>query len=334
MTEQTQETAPKPPNEQFFARISGGLTLALVFLAASSFTWVYLSEVPAQTAAAAEALVSAPAPASLSDPDAFDGISLFGSSAIVVDMTESRTLFARSPDTQLPLASLSKVALALVVEDALDTETIVTIPFDTGYNSHAEGGLSEGQRWRLQDVIDFTLAVSSNSGANILAQIAAPAIQQKYPLAPKDGATIWRMNDLAHSLGLEHTYFLNSNGLDVSATQSGAYGSARDVATLFAYAASTTPEAFSATRLRQFTLHSVDGVTIKAVNTDEALPDLPDIVLGKTGFTQLAGGNLAVVFEHDGHLISIVVLGSTYDGRFDDMKKLVSATQKALGHSD
>src|SRR3989338_6976713 len=75
MTEQTQETAPKPPNEQFFARISGGLTLALVFLAASSFTWVYLSEVPAQTAAAAEALVSAPAPASLSDPDAFDGIS-------------------------------------------------------------------------------------------------------------------------------------------------------------------------------------------------------------------------------------------------------------------
>jgi len=83
--------------------------------------------------------------------------------------------------------------------------------------------------------------------------------------------------------------------------------------------------------VRQFTLHSVDGASTKAVNTDEALPDLPDIVLGKTGFTQLAGGNLAVVFKHDGHLISAVVLGSTYDGRFSDMKKLVAATQKALG---
>ena len=333
MMQQTQETEPKAPSEQFFARISGGITLALVFLATGSFTWVYLHDTSPQTAAAAEA-VAQPAPTPLQDPDAFDGISLFATSAIVVDITDTRTLFARSPDSQWPLASLAKVALAVIVGDALPPQTIVTIPFDTGYNSHAEGGLGEGQRWRLQDVIDFTLAVSSNSGANILAQIAAPAIREKYPFAPKEGATLWRMNDLAHGLGLEHTYFLNSNGLDVSSTQSGAYGSARDVATLFAYAASTTPETFTATRVRQFTIQSEGGATTKAVNTDEALPDLPDIVLGKTGYTQLAGGNLAVVFEHHGHLISVVVLGSTYDGRFSDMKKLVAATQKALGIVD
>ena len=334
MTQQEQGTVQVPPNEQFRSRISGGVALALIFTATGSFTWVYLQDTSSQTASAAEAVSPIAAPAPLQDPDAFNGISLFANSAIVVDITDARTLFARAPDSQWPLASLTKVALATVVEDALDPRTIVTIPFDTGYNSHAEGGLGEGQRWHLQDVIDFTLAVSSNSGANILAHVAGPAIREKYPFAPEEDATLWRMNDLAHSLGLERTYFLNYNGLDVSATQSGAYGSARDIATLFAYAASTTPETFAATRVRQFTLKSEDGVTTKAVNTDEALPDLPDIVLGKTGFTQLAGGNLAVVFNHHGHLISVVVLGSTYDGRFSDMKKLVAATQKALGVID
>ena len=331
MTDLIQETPKIPKLESIRSRISGGMTLVLVFLAAGSFTWAYLKDTSVQIAAAAEAVAPLPPLAPLHDPDAFSGITLFAKSAIVVDITDGRTLFARSPDSQWPLASLTKVALALVVSEALDPHTIVSIPYDTGYNSHAEGGLGAGQRWRIEDVIDFTLAVSSNTGADILAEIAAPSIQEKYPHAPTSDVSVWRMNKLARSLDLERTYFLNNNGLDVSDTQAGAYGSARDIATLFAYAASTTPETFAATRVRQFTLQSVDGVTTKAVNTDEALPDLPDIVLGKTGFTQLAGGNLAVVFRHDGHLISVVVLGSTYDGRFDDMKKLVAATQKALG---
>jgi len=215
MTEQAQETIQAPQNEQFRTRISGGIALALIFIATGSFTWAYLHDASSQIAAAAETVAPRPLPAPLQDPDAFKGISLFASSAIVVDITDGRTLFARSPDSQWPLASLTKVALAMVVGDALSPQTIVTIPFDTGYNSHAEGGLEDGQRWHLQDVIDFTLAVSSNSGANILALIAAPAIRQKYPFAPEEGATLWRMNDLTHSLGLERTYFLNYNGLDV-----------------------------------------------------------------------------------------------------------------------
>lgn len=308
---------------------AGAASLALIFLATGSLTWVYLQDASAQVAATVQTYPSPSPP--LADPRAFDRLALSAKSAIVVDITDGRTLYALRPDTQWPLASLSKVALALAVADALDPRTTVTIPFDTGYNSHASGSLQKGERWKLQDVIDYTLAVSSNTGADILARIAAPEIQKKYPLAPAENTAVWRMNDLARSLSLEHTYFLNNNGLDVSETQSGAYGSARDVATLFAYAASSTPLTFVATRSRQFTLRSVDGITTTAINTDEALPDLPDLVLGKTGYTELAGGNLAVVFALDDHLISITVLGSTYDGRFDDMRALAAATKQAFG---
>lgn len=326
---------PIPPNplqeakaERRLAGIAGIAALVLIFFAAGTLTWSYLADSSTQTASAAEA---EPPPKPLADPAAFDGLSLSAKSAIVVDITDHRALYQLNPDAQWPLASLTKVALTLAVVDAMSPHSDVTIPFDTGYNSHIQGALHAGESWKLQDVIDFTLAASSNDGADILAKVADPVIRARYPFAPAAGTTIWRMNDLVASLGLDHTYFLNDNGLDVSTTQSGAYGSARDVAALFAYAASSSPEVFAATREKELTLHGQDGSVITVANTDDALPDIPDLVLGKTGYTDLAGGNLAVVFRVGDRLLSVVVLGSTYDGRFEDMKALVAATRQALG---
>ena len=56
-----------------------------------------------------------------------------------------------------------------------------------------------------------------------------------------------------------------------------------------------------------------------------------DFVLGKTGFTDLAGGNLAIVFEAGPlYPIAVVVLGSTAEDRFTDVEKLVWATLESL----
>jgi len=58
---------------------------------------------------------------------------------------------------------------------------------------------------------------------------------------------------------------------------------------------------------------------------------IPGIIMGKTGYTDLAGGNLAVVFDAGvGHPVVAVVMGSTQDGRFSDMKQLVSASIAAV----
>ena len=53
--------------------------------------------------------------------------------------------------------------------------------------------------------------------------------------------------------------------------------------------------------------------------------------MGKTGLTDLAGGNLAVVFDVGlAHPVVAVVLGSTEYGRFEDMQKLVTTARKAI----
>lgn len=309
----------------------GAFLLLLVFAASAIFTVSFLQSLNAgphmanQTSSATAATVL-----EHRQTDAFASTTLEAHGAYVIDVTDRHILYSRNADAQFPLASITKVPLALAVSEVLSHDAHITIPYDTAPVGSSER-LGQGDIWKVSDVIDFTLAASSNGGAQILADMADVPLHAKYPSSPLGGAALWRMNDLARELGLTKTYFLNVSGLDESATQAGAYGSARDVATLFAYAASTSPEIFAATTHPSFSLLSVNGARTIAINTDRVLDAIPGIIMGKTGYTDLAGGNLAVIFQPvPGHEVVAVVLGSTEQGRFEDMKKLVAATQSAL----
>lgn len=293
----------------------------LSFVLAFSYMSASLTDPEAQAAAAAQA--AAPS-------RAYDGLALTADAAIVIDLTTGQTLYAKNADTQLPLASLTKVATALAVSEVLDPKSTITIPYDTAPPGSYQR-LGKGETWEVWKVINFTLVASSNEGAEILASAADRAIRAKYSGAPDHDATLWRMNRLASELGLTHTYFLNASGLDVSTTQSGAYGSARDVAHLLAYAASTSPEVFAGTTQGGLLLASEEGQKTSAINTNEALGAIPGLILGKTGYTDLAGGNLGIVFDVGlAHPVVAVVMSSTREGRFTDMKSLVGATRRAI----
>ena len=101
--------------------------------------------------------------------------------------------------------------------------------------------------------------------------------------------------------------------------------------TLFAYAAKTWPSVFAGTTKDGILLTSVRGDTTNAINTNDALGSISGLIMGKTGLADLAGGNLAIVFDvGPAHPFVAVVLGSTQDGRFEDMKKIVSATYASV----
>ena len=260
----------------------------------------------------------------------FTDIALIGKSAVIIDLTSGETLFELNPDAQLPLASLTKVPLVLVVSEVLPPEFVITIPRDIPQIGSFET-LTAGEPWPVREVIDFTLITSSNDGAEILAEAAGGAIRRAHTEAPAKEPALWRMNALAQELGLAQTYFLNVSGLDVSTTLAGAYGSARDMATLFAHAYKTNSALFSGTARGNVLLTSEYGTNrTVAYNTNAAEAAIPGLIMGKTGFTDLAGGNLAVVFDLGlAHPVVAVILGSTKEGRFTDMQKLVEATRTA-----
>ena len=259
----------------------------------------------------------------------FKNLEIQATSAYVYDVRRDSELYGRNASAQLPLASLTKVMLVLAAAEVLSPDSLVTVSREAV--ERGGGGLTWGEEWKVRDLIDFTLITSSNTGAEALAEAARPLLAQKYPEGSEANATIWRMNALAQELGMNETYFLNASGLDESPTQAGAQGSARDIATLFAYALRTNPDLFSGTTHSDVTLGPVNFPERSAHNTNNALADIDGLIMGKTGTTDLAGGNLAIAFlGGEQRPIVVIVLGSTPEGRFEDIKKLITAARTAV----
>lgn len=310
------------PLEHATARTLAGFLAALSLIAALLMFLIGIDE-PLSLPAGETASAVVADPFALLSPEA--------DAAVVLDLLSDEVLYEKNPDAQLPLASLAKVALAIVVAESLDTTAIVRIG-EYAESSTGPESLSKGEYWSVQDVIDFMLVTSSNGGARNLAAASDSAIRQRYPQAPEGRATLWRMNALAKELGLTQTYFLNVSGLDESETLSGAYGSARDMARLFAYGAENYPDVFSRTAQDAVRITPPRGETRTIVyNTNDALGRVPGLIMGKTGLTDLAGGNLAVVFDVGiTHPVVVVVLGSSRNGRFLDVTALANAARERI----
>lgn len=253
----------------------------------------------------------------------FIGLSLDGAAAYVVDLRTDTVLYDKNADAELPLASLTKLMTALIAHEYLrEGNTVVITP--TSLEAEGDTGLYAGEAFGTRDLIDLTLVSSSNDGAEALAGTLAAFTGST--ATPRSITAL--MNETAHELGLTRTHFINSTGLDISeAFIGGAYGSARDVAQLLRYIIREHPEMLENTRKESITVISRNGLAHTIVNTNEAAARIPWLIGSKTGFTDLAGGNLAVVFDIGlAHPVAAIVLGSTRDGRFTDIEKLIDAT--------
>lgn len=267
-------------------------------------------------------------------PRQFPSVELEAASAVVVDLSTGEALFAKDADTARPLASITKLVTALVVRDALPGDAKVTLPgaatevedeepvvaFDASGTPYTYTPppivRAVSATLAAKDLLAFTLVASSNRGAEALAKAATK---------PGDEPFAARMNAYAAKVGMKNSSFQNPTGLDVGAAAS-ARGSARDVATLLGYILRSAPDLLSPTAKKSVSVASSQG-TLTATNTDEAVGRLPNLVGGKTGFTDTAGGNLAVVVDPGlNQPVAIVVLGSSKEGRFRDVEALAKAT--------
>ncbi len=265
--------------------------------------------------------------------DPFQEIFIEAKAALVFDVTKNKIMYGKNAEAQLPLASLAKLMTALIAEETLLSDEAVVLGKEA-INEEGDNGLLVGEEWQKDDLIKLMLLASSNDGAHALAR-AVEAFRAEG--SSTDGATPQfvpfseMMNIRTQELGLTQTYFLNAAGLDVHKQESGAYGSARDIAILLSYILKNAPQILDATQYNEQIFTSLGGVTHILKNTNERVSRIGGIVASKTGFTDLAGGNLAIIFEAGPmYPVAIVVLGSTPEGRFTDAEALISATLQKL----
>lgn len=262
-------------------------------------------------------------------PSLFPAIELEAKAVYVFDLANNKEIFAKNSEAQLPLASLAKLMTAVVARESLESDFAITISKEA-LNQEGDNGFSAGEKWLLDDLIDIMLVSSSNDAAYAVAasgfQLAASGSNQSYQSNQND-KFIELMNKKAKELNLEQTFFLNETGLDVNSETSGVYGSAKDITFLIKYILENEPEILAKTREESFLAVSLGEKPRDFENTNKIVNKIPGFIAGKTGYTDLAGGNLAIVFDAGfNHPIIAVVLGSSFEGRFNDMEKLVAAS--------
>lgn len=305
---------------------AGVISLAIVFGSSTTFTGPVVAH---------EEVVTATIPP-VQRPDVanpFARLELTAKSYIVYDVQASKTLFGHNAEKVRPLASLTKLMTSLVAIETADPAMRLAIE-EYAIDTEGDSGLFANETWTLRNLVAFTMLTSSNDGADALAASVGGLLSsspETLPSYERVDLFVDKMNARAQELGLSSTKYRNATGLDEPAGRLGGEGSAEDMAKLIAYAWQHAPESVAHTGETQRTFVSEDGFVHPARNTNEYVYSTPGMLASKTGYTDMAGGNLAILYNSGlDHPIAVVVLGSTVDGRFSDVQQLVDATYEYI----
>lgn len=250
-------------------------------------------------------------------------VALEAKSAIVQEYPGGAVLFEKNSGLQLPLASLAKLMTAFSAKEIFLLEpspfSVTVLISPEAIMQEGDSGFYSGEEFFADDLLDAMLVASSNDAAFALAERASVFLSGGTSMQP----FIDYMNRRAKELELSRTYFLNTTGLDENEQISGAYSTVKDVAHLLTLLLSFYPGVLEKTMFNSFEIRSVSGTAHSMENSNEFASVLPGLVASKTGFTDLAGGNLAVVADIGfGHTVIMVAMGSTFEGRFRDIMTL------------
>lgn len=239
------------------------------------------------------------------------------------------------------LASLTKIMTALI---ALDYQNSKGVSLDVTLTPESivqpgDNNLYAYETWELDDLVEYMLVTSSNDAAHAIAEtlITGDRDGEDKEIPPYE-AFLSRMDNQIVVGGLETLSFKNTSGLDLVKEEGGekilsAQGSAEDVMYLMKYVWDHYPEIMEASSVNGFVYTANSDRSLIAENTNIVLNQLPPIRFSKTGYTDLAGGTLAFIFEvGPGHEVGVVLLGSTFQGRFNDARVLADRAIQALYH--
>ncbi len=256
--------------------------------------------------------------------NAFSQLKLGANAVYVQNLTTSEIIFEKNADTVLPLASLVKIIATLTALEHADTTTTITFSPDA-VSQIGDQGFAPGEQRSLGELIPFMLATSSNDAAYAIGETISVMKQTSFTEL---------MNDYSRSHGFATFDTNNATGLDIididGTKRVSAYGSARDIASLMVEATRKYPEIFSESAASQTHLAEHNGV-----NTNTLTGTIPGFLVSKTGYTDKSRGNLAFIVEiGPNQPYLIVIMGSTFSGRFNDAEQIIKMLYRIVADEE
>lgn len=234
-------------------------------------------------------------------------------SVVLMDADSGTVLFAKDENTERPLASVTKVMTLLLVFDAIDDHQISLDDIVTVSEHAADMGGSqvflEPQETQTVDTMIKCITVASANDA---------CVAMAEHIAGTESAFVEMMNEKAKSLGMQHTHFVNSCGLDAD----GHYSSALDIALMSRELTTKHPEIFEYTSIwmEDITHHTRKGESTFTLSSTNKLMKQYEYATGlKTGSTSQAKFCLAATATKDDvHLIASIMAADDSKARIAD----------------
>jgi D-alanyl-D-alanine endopeptidase (penicillin-binding protein 7) len=245
------------------------------------------------------------------------GLNLKSTSALVLDQTGQRVLYAKNVDWVVPIASITKLMTALVVLDSgLPLDELIKITHDDRDGlKGTRSRLSVGMSVSRDDLLRLALMASENR--------AAAALTRAYPGGT--AAFVAAMNRKAAELGMWRSRFVDGTGLS-----HGNVSNAQDLARLVG-AAHRHPLIREYTTDTEHTVQLPRGRTMRFTNSNRLVRNAGwDIGLSKTGYISEAGRCLVMQAQIAETPVVIVLLDSwgqmTRIGDANRIKKWMEST--------
>ncbi len=219
---------------------------------------------------------------------------------ILYNLKEDKVIASQAEEEQISIASMTKIMTTLVaIEHIPNMDEQVTLTrevFQGLVEANASvAGFRLGQKVTYRDLLYGAFLPSGADATNALALFLAGGQEQ---------FVAW-MNEKAQAMGLSHTHFVNTSGLDVE----GHYSTVKEVATMLKEALKneTFRQIFQSksylTSDKSMTFYSTLGTTLTRYHLKA------DYILGaKTGYTYDAGRCLAsIAYDQDHDIYYLLV---------------------------
>ena len=235
--------------------------------------------------------------------------------AFVFETTRQRILWQKNGLREArPIASLTKLMTALVVMENAKLDEVFVVSKEAVQTPGELGGLIVGEQLTVENLLHALLIESSNDAAVALAEGVGNKIVLDLSLSrvkSRDSNNINLnnfinlMNQKAKTLGLFNTTFTDPSGLEAS-DQSSAWDLNIIMQEVLKY-----PTLQKITQTATFDFKSVDAkFSHRLTSTDKLLGLYPEIIAGKTGYTEEAGNCMILAFRapnNQGIVISIIM---------------------------
>ena len=217
------------------------------------------------------------------------------------DLNSGLILDSDNQDTQMPIASLTKLMTAYITLKNTSLDEIIKVPYYETRSGDSQAGLIPGEQLTVKAALYGLLLNSGSDAAQTLAT----------NIGDSQSSFVDKMNQASSDLSLSNTHFANPVGWD----DNNNYSSSRDITTLIRILLANN-DFRDIVSTKYITINTLDNRSIQLSNTNLLLDE--NFLGVKTGNTFEAGECLASLYKSNTTSLLTVLINSS--DRFGETK--------------